>query len=205
QLQCTGNSQNRSNHSQKTHHSPSGHYQAPHSSHSHASMQSTRQDPMPRRTFGPPDGPPSHSGHSSSNRSVLPRDRKVAKSRTALSDKIQWDGQCSTFRPYRDAIKGHLIQNGAGYLVNPSFHQSYVKYSKQDKDYLESEDFRVTYPEVSAPQARLDRSYLYGMLLSSNRKDGERKIILKYDKSQDGIAAWIEFLRDYDNNGSEEI
>ena len=22
---------------------------------------------------------------------------------------------------------------------------------------------------------------------------------------QDGIAAWIEFLRDYDNNGSEEV
>ena len=43
------------------------------------------------------------------------------------------------------------------------------------------------------------------MLVSSNRKDGEQKILLKYEHNQDGIAAWIEFLRDYDNNGSEEV
>lgn len=43
------------------------------------------------------------------------------------------------------------------------------------------------------------------MLTSSNRQDGERKILLKYESNKDGIAAWIEFLKDYDNNGSEEV
>ena len=43
------------------------------------------------------------------------------------------------------------------------------------------------------------------MLVSSNRKDGERKLLLKYQASQDGIYAWIEFVRDYDNHGSEGI
>ena len=43
------------------------------------------------------------------------------------------------------------------------------------------------------------------MLVSSNKKDGERKFILKYEASQDGIMAWIEFLRDYDNKGLEEV
>ena len=156
-----------------------------------------------RRTGGPPDDSPSNSSHSS--RSVLPRNRQVAKVRSALSEKVQWDGQCSTFRPYKLAITGHLLQVGAGYMVDTAFHSSYVKYAKLGSDYLESEDFRVTYPDISLKQARLDRTYLYGMLISSNRKDGERKFILKYEGSQDGIAAWIEFLRDYDNNGSEEV
>ena len=43
------------------------------------------------------------------------------------------------------------------------------------------------------------------MLLSSNRKGGEKKLILKHSVSKDGIMTWIEFLQDYDNNGSEEI
>ena len=42
------------------------------------------------------------------------------------------------------------------------------------------------------------------MLMSSN-KNGERKFLLKYSNTQDGIFTWIEFLRDYDNNGDSEI
>ena len=89
--------------------------------------------------------------------------------------------------------------------MNASFHASYAKYIQNGEDYLESEDFRLMYPDISLLQARLDRTYLYGMLVSSNKKDGEREFILKYEASQDGIMAWIEFLRDYDNNGSEEV
>src|SRR5688500_14471737 len=103
------------------------------------------------------------------------------------------------------AISGHLLQAGAGHLVDTSFHASYSKYAKLGEDYLESEDFRVTYPDITIKQARIDRNYLYGMLLSSNRNDGEQKIMLKYEANQDGTAAWIEFLREYDNNGSEEV
>ena len=43
------------------------------------------------------------------------------------------------------------------------------------------------------------------MLMSSNKKGGERKYLFKHKYTQDGIMAWIEFLRDYDNNGSDEI
>ena len=156
-----------------------------------------------RRTGGPPDDSPSNFGHSIA--SMTSRTRQVAKPRNSLSEKIQWDGQCFSFRPYKLAITGHLLQNGAAYLVDHSFHLSYSKYSKVGEDYLESEDFRVTYPDVTIKQARIDKTYLYGMLMSSNRKDGKQKIILKYETSQDGIAAWIEFIRDYDNNGSEEV
>ena len=102
------------------------------------------------------------------------------------------------------AITGHLLQNGGDYLVDHKFHERYLKYAKLGKDYLESDDFRIRYPDTTRKQARIDRIYMYGMLMSSNRKDGEQKIILKYEPTQDGIMAWMEFLKDYDNNGSEE-
>ena len=99
-----------------------------------------------------------------------------------------------------------MLQNGGECLVDHAFQLSYLEYVKLGEDYLESEDFRVTYPDITIKQARIYRTFLYyGMLLSSNRKDGEQKSILKYETSQDGIAAWIEFLKDYDNNGSEEV
>lgn len=177
--------------------------------HSVHSGRSIKKKLVPRRTGGsqgspgPPDDPSSHSSHSIS--SITSRSRQKAKPRSSLSKKIQWDGQCSSFRPYKLAVIGHLLQNGGNYLVEHAFHASYLKYSKIGEDYLESEDFRVTYPDVTIKQAKVDRMYLYGMLVSSNRKDGERKILLKYEHNQDDIAAWIEFLRDYDNNGSEEV
>ena len=91
----------------------------------------------------------------------------------------------STFRTYKLAITGHLLQVGAAYLVNSVFRQSYVKYLMDETDYLESEGFRISYPEVTAAQAKLDRTYLYVMLISSNRRDGEGKFILKYHFPQD--------------------
>src|SRR5687768_8856548 len=176
------------------------------SQHSVHSGKSITKKTAPRRTGGPPGPPddsPSHSSHSIA--SLVPRSRQVAKYRSSISEKIQWDGQCSSFRPYKLAVIGHLLQNGGSYLVDHAFHISYIKYAKLGEDYLESEDFRVTYPDTTVQQARNDRLYFYGVLVSSNRKDGERKILLKYKPTQDGIAAWIKFLRDYDNNGSEEV
>jgi hypothetical protein len=200
--QRTSHGSNSSSHSGASSHHSHSHKSRSH--HSYISQAPSRHNPNSRRTGGPPDGLPSHSGHSST-RSIVPRSRQVPKVRSSLSEKILWDGQCSTFRPYKLAITGHLLQVGAGYLVDSNFHQSYTTYAKVGDDYLESEAFRVKYPDISLAQARLDRTYLYGMLISSNRKDGERKIILKYEHNQDGIAAWIEFIRDYDNNGSEDI
>jgi hypothetical protein len=128
----------------------------------------------------------------------------IPKARTALGNRINWDGQLSTFMVYKQAIIGHLLMAGAQYLVNPQFHASYLKYCENGLDYLESEDFKLSYPDVSLAQAKMDRGYFFGMLMSSN-KNGERKFLLKYSTSQDGIFTWIEFLRDYDNNGDSEI
>ena len=63
----------------------------------------------------------------------------------------------------------------------------------------------MMYPDITLKQARLNKTYLYGILVSSNKKDGEEKFILKYETSQDGIMEWIKFLSNYDNNGSEEV
>lgn len=135
---------------------------------------------------------------------MILRSRQIARPRKPISDRLQWNGQYSSFRTYKLAIIGHLLQNGGGYLVNQTFHISYHKYAKQGENYLESEDFRMNYPDITTMQAKIDRSYLYGILISTNRIDGEQRILIKYETSHDGIAAWVEFLRDYDNNGSKE-
>ena len=51
---------------------------------------------------------------------------------------------------------------------------------------------------MSLKQARLDRTYLYVLLVVFIKKNDERKLILKYEASQDEIMAWIELFRDYD-------
>jgi hypothetical protein len=62
---------------------------------------------------------------------------------------------------YKQAIIGHLLMAGAQYLVNPQFHASYLKYRENGLDYLESEDFKLSYPDVSPAQAQMDRGYFW--------------------------------------------
>src|SRR5688572_8765427 len=54
----------------------------------------------------PPDDSPSHSSHSIT--SMTSRSKQTAKYRSSISEKVQWDGQCSSFRPYKLAVIGHL-------------------------------------------------------------------------------------------------
>ena len=82
-----------------------------------------------------------------------------------------------------------MLQVGAGYLVNPIFHASYLKYAEHKEDYLESESLRKNYLDISLRQAKVDRTYLYKVLISSNKNDGERKFILKYETNQGRIFA----------------
>ena len=63
----------------------------------------------------------------------------------------------------------------------------------------------MNYPDILHRQARLDWTYLYGVLIVSNQNDGEREFILKYKTCQDKMLVCIEFLKDYDYNGSEEV
>ena len=58
--------------------------------------------------------------------------------------------------------------------MNSTFHASYAKYAHNGEDYLESGDFRLMYSRISLLQAQLDRTYLYGMLVSSNKKDEKK-------------------------------
>ena len=90
------------------------------------------------------------------------------------------------------------MQVHAYYMVDKLFQLYYVNHLHDGKDYLDSKHFRVTYPHVTPEQAKMDRISFYGMLVSSNRKDGEKKNLLKYQGTADGICTWIDFLNDYE-------
>ena len=49
---------------------------------------------------------------------------KGAKSR-AKYDSLKWDGLNTTFKMFKRAIEGHLLQVGAGYITNPDFVAAY--------------------------------------------------------------------------------
>jgi hypothetical protein len=138
------------------------------------------------------------------SRSRLEPWNRPARTRSKFSDKVTWTGSRTTFREYRQAIEGHLLQAGAGYLIDPDFLEEYElhKATHQHMDYLKSDDFWVRY-EVPFEQAKNDKSYLYGILVGSGRK-AANMVILKNKPDQDGIAAWIQMTRLYDNGGSIE-
>ena len=87
-----------------------------------------------------------------------------------------------------------------GYLLQPSFHQSYM-YDSQG--YIASEQFYQLY-QISTPQALLDQEYLYGILKVAT-KTTQLPTLIKYHDSQDGIAAWVEILAYYAHDCSFEL
>ena len=58
--------------------------------------------------------------------------------------------------------------------------------------------------QVSTPQAYADCQYLFGMLMNAT-SHMENKIIIKYQKSLDGIMAWYEFKKEYGFEGSKDL
>ena len=143
-------------------------------------------------------------GHSSHSKSRNPdSDRHFrslpAKVRTKF-DKISWDGMHTTFRPFRRAVEGHLLQVGAGYLASNNFVEAYKILGEE---YLKTDKFWNTY-KISYPQALYDMRYLYGILVTAT-KDMQHKIILKFESSQDGILAWNELKKDFAHDGSEDL
>ena len=121
------------------------------------------------------------------------------KSRMKFSDSLKWDGQLTTFRAYRCVVEGHLRQSQTGYLLDPAFAASLRKYGMT---YLETQDFVEKYG-VNCAQGRADVTYLFGILQSSNRNRNEG-ILIQYYKDGNGVLAWSEFLKNYNNNGSDE-
>ena len=50
-----------------------------------------------------------------------------------------------------------------------------------------------------------DKTWLYGILQSTNRTNGDKKVLYHHKSNQNGILAWSDFLQEYDNNGSEVL
>ena len=111
-------------------------------------------------------------------------------------ESLSWDGHRWSFRTIQNALEGHLLQIGMGYLLQPSFHQAYM-YDSQG--YIASEQFFQIY-QISTPQAFLYHEYLY-VIFKVATKTTQLPTLIKYHDSQDGIAAWVEILADYAHDG----
>ena len=123
-----------------------------------------------------------------------------AKPRKPLNDRVTWNGHAETFRVFKRTIEGHLIQCQAGYLVHGVFINNYFTHGE---DYLNSMEF---WNDFSVPfrQAKADREWLFGMLMSAC-KSLHNKIINRHTHDKDGVIAWWTFKQDYDNNGAESL
>ena len=131
----------------------------------------------------------SQGSNSRRTRSRLEPWNKPQKTRSKFSEKISWNGRRDTFREYRKTIEGHLLQVDAGYLTDTDFLTEYEihRADNQHMEYLTSETFWSKHG-VSFLQAKSDKQYLYGILVSTTTKI-DNKIILKNKKDQDGILA----------------
>ena len=143
--------------------------------------------------------------------SVLSERRKVkhmhhvrydvpAKARTAISSKYVWDGMRGTFDQYKTKVEGHLMQVGAGYLINDHFLKMY---KLKGFEYLVSDEFWTMF-NIGIKQAQYDRTYFYGIIVSTNT-NAYNKSITKHRQTQDGILTWSEFLTLYAHDGSKEL
>ena len=65
-----------------------------------------------------------------------------AKARSPFAIKYQWDGKTSSFEKYEKMIEGHLLQVGAGYLVDDYFLQ---KYDELHGEYFIADEFWLRY------------------------------------------------------------
>ena len=128
--------------------------------------------------------------------SVYRRFELPAKPCSLFGVKTQWTGEQNTFKPYMKLIEGWLCQVGAGYLLNPDFQK---QYKLLGEDYFSSDDFWNKYG-ISVNQARFDKEYLYGILLTSNRNRDDQ-FLLRNQPTLDGISTWLSFINTYLNNG----
>ena len=114
-------------------------------------------------------------------------------------EKAKWDGTSSSFRCFARALEGHLLQVGAGYLINPKFYAHY----RTIKSYTRTLHFWKKH-FISIPQAEYDVSYLYGILKSATMEK-ENKTLNTYKRTKDGVRAWHEFMKEYEHGGTFEI
>jgi hypothetical protein len=106
----------------------------------------------------------------------------------------------STFRSFKRAVEGHLLQVGAGYLTQSTFINAY---NEDGENYLTSSNFWNTY-QISFSQALYDKQYLFGIIMTATMKL-QHKTIIKYEHSLDGILAWYELKQEFEYDGSEDL
>ena len=105
------------------------------------------------------------SSKSSERLNLYQRYEAAPKHRPPFALKYIWDGSTSTFDRYCKLIEGFLMMVGAGYLIHPTFLK---RYREMGGEYFTSEEFWQSH-KVTVPQAKYDRQYLYGILVTSNR------------------------------------
>ena len=88
---------------------------------------------------------------------------RPGRAQGAISSTIKWDGSTTTFDVYKTNVESHLLQTGAGYILQEEFQREYCIYGEP---YLQEERFCTQYC-VSPAQALMDREHLYGALQSS--------------------------------------
>ena len=123
-----------------------------------------------------------------------------AKARSAINTKGTWDGMRSTFDMYKIKVEGHLMQVGAGYLLDEHFQNMY---KLKGFEYIISDEFWSLYG-VGIKQAKYDKTYLFGVIVSTN-SNVYNKAISKHKGTQDGILTWMEFQTLYAHDGSKEL
>ena len=117
--------------------------------------------------------------------------------RSVLAREITWDGNLDTFSDLKDALIGHYMQVGAGYLFDSEFHEAYKTLGK---------DCYIHFPDdvTSLQQLKKDIQSLYGALKSSCRRGVGAVILMNHETSRDGLAAWIEMLAKFDADGDKD-
>ena len=167
--------------------------------HSHHSQKSHKSHKQPSN-YGPyygqidpePDDP-------IINVETVPHKSKKAVRARAKFEKAKWDGLTQSFRPFMKSVEGHLLQVGAGYLINPTFVQEYLL----NKGYILTQEFTDLYG-VNSEQAKYDVTYLYGILLTATSTK-ENRILTQHSDTHDGVLAWISFKEDYAYGGSVSL
>ena len=81
-------------------------------------------------------------------------------------------------------------------MLDPIKYQSSISYNNTDEVWR--------YHQQSCDQIKYDKEFFYGVLLTACRNISN-KTIIKHSKDRDGILAWVELKKDFDNDGSTEL
>jgi hypothetical protein len=115
-----------------------------------------------------------------------------------INSKVEWNGKQSGFDELKALLEGHFEGHGASYLVNRKFLDVYMEHGYKVLQH---------FPRVLIDHATLERqnATLYGSIKQICRKGAGRPILRKYERTRDGMATWIGFLKWYDNKGSSDL